>query len=384
MKSVEGIIRTFRERFADEPQVFSAPGRVNLIGEHTDYNEGFVLPFAIQQRTFAACVPRSDRWINVYTKTLDKEAKFSLDEPPHLPKKEWSRYIRGIAASLGRHGVELKGANLVVDSEIPFGAGLSSSAALEVCTGLALWTLSENCPDLREIAFAGQNAEHEFIGVRSGLMDQLTSALGRRENVLLIDCRTNSIEYIPLRLDGLLLAICDTRVKHELAASAYNQRRDECEKGVDLLARYLGEIRSLRDVSIRDLEDHESVLPDPLRRRCRHIVTENQRVLETAAAIKRNDMAAVGRLMYQSHDSLRDDFEVSSPELDNLVDTASRLTGVLGARMTGGGFGGCTINLIESDLYPEFQRSMKKRFFKVFGREPDISTVLPSDGARQE
>ncbi len=378
------IVRDFKDRFGGEPLLFSAPGRVNLIGEHTDYNEGFVLPFAIQQRTVAACTPRSDSTVRVYTRTLEKSAEFSLDEPPAGEKKEWSLYIRGMAAALGRRGVRLKGANIVIDSDIPFGAGLSSSAALEVCTGLALWSLSENCPDLRQIAHAGQAVEHEFMGVRSGLMDQLTSAFGRRDNVLLIDCRSNSVEYVPLQLKEQMLVICDTKVKHELASSAYNERRDQCEKGVDLLAGHIGEIRSLRDVSVQDFESHEMALPEPIRQRCRHVVTENARVMAAVEAIKQGDFVEVGRLMYLSHASLRDDYEVSSPELDLLVETASHLPGVLGARMTGGGFGGCTINLIGSDLYDEFEREIRSRYSKAFGREPTISQVMPSDGARQE
>ena len=378
------LITDFRERFGGDPEVFSAPGRVNLIGEHTDYNEGFVLPFAIQHRTYAACSPREDRTVSIYTRTLDKSADFSLDDAPREKEKEWSMYIRGMAAMLEKRGLKLRGADIVIDSDIPFGAGLSSSAALEVGAGLALWSLSGAEPDLREIAYAGQEVENEVIGVRSGLMDQLTSAFGRRDNALLIDCRTNSVEYIPLEIGDLMLAICDTKVKHELAASAYNRRREECEQGVDLLAGHLGEIRSLRDVSVADFEAHEDALPDPVRRRCRHVVTENERVLAAVEAIRTRNFSEAGRLMYLSHESLRDDYEVSSPELDILVDAALRLPGVLGARMTGGGFGGCTINLIETSYYPEFRKMIASIFKKRVGHLPAISGVEPSDGARQE
>jgi len=378
------VIDEFSRRFSGTPQVFSAPGRVNLIGEHTDYNEGFVLPFAIGFRTYAACAARDDRSISIYTKTLDRSAEFSLDEPPREKKKDWSMYIRGIAAVLERRGVRLNGANIVIDSDIPFGAGLSSSAALEVSSGFALWSLASGDVEVRDIAYAGQQVEHDFIGVRSGLMDQLTSALGRGNNALLIDCRTNSVEYVPLQLSGLRLVICDTKVKHDLAASAYNQRREECEQGVDLLSGHLADIRSLRDVSIADFEGHESALPDPIRKRCRHVVTENARVLATVGAIKRRDFGEVGRLMYLSHDSLRDDYEVSSSELDLLVDTASRLTYVLGARMTGGGFGGCTINLIEGNRYSEFEKEIRRAYHAAFELEPAIAPVEPSDGVRKE
>ena len=378
------VVDEFRRRFGGEPQVFSAPGRVNLIGEHTDYNEGFVLPFAIGFRTYAACAAREDRSISIYTKTLEKAAEFSLNDPPQEKKKHWSMYIRGIAAVLERRGARLNGANIVIDSDIPFGAGLSSSAALEVSSGFALWSMAADDVDVRDIAYAGQEVEHEFIGVRSGLMDQLTSALGRENNALLIDCRSNSVEYVPLELGGLTLVICDTKVKHDLAASAYNKRREECEQGVDLLSGHLGDIRSLRDVSVNDFEGHESALPDPIRRRCRHVVTENARVLATAGAIKRRDFDEVGRLMYLSHDSLRDDYEVSCAELDLLVDTASRLAYVVGARMTGGGFGGCTINLIDGESYSEFEKEIRRDYRTAFGREPAITRVEPSDGVRKE
>jgi len=380
------LVNEFRKRFGGEPNVFSAPGRVNLIGEHTDYNEGFVLPFAIDKRTYAACAPRADRQVSVYTKTLNKTAEFSLDADSRetSSKKEWSLYIRGIAATLESRGHKLRGADLIIDSEIPFGAGLSSSAALEVCAGFALWNTATGDADLREIAFAGQQVEHEFMGVRSGLMDQLTSSLGRRDHALLIDCRSNDIEYIPLALAGHTLVICDTQVKHELASTAYNERREECERGVELLSAELTGIKALRDVNISDFEAHEYSLPDPIRKRCRHVVTENARVLAAAGALKRNDLDEVGRLMYLSHDSLRDDYEVSCPELDLLVDTASRMTRVLGARMTGGGFGGCTINLIEDKFYTEFKAEIILSYKKAFGRAPIISAVTPSDGARQE
>ena len=381
---INDIAHEFKNRFGGEPSIFSAPGRVNLIGEHTDYNEGFVLPFGIQNRTYAACAQRGDRNVHVYTRTLAKFAEFSLDDPPNEKINEWILYIRGIAAVIESKGHELKGANIVIDSDIPFGAGLSSSAALEVCSGFALWSLSSDEADLREIAYAGQEVEHEFIGVRSGLMDQLTSALGRKDNALLIDCRTNSVEYVPLDPGELMFVICDTKVKHDLATSAYNKRREECEQGVDLLAGHLGEIRSLRDVSVADLEGHESALPDPIRKRCRHVITENARVVAAVGAIKRGDFYDVGRLMYLSHDSLRDDYEVSCPELDLLVDTASRLNYVFGARMTGGGFGGCTINLIKGARYAEFEREIRSSYRAAFGRDPAISKVQPSDGARQE
>ena len=369
----------FSNRYGYRPGIFSAPGRVNLIGEHTDYNDGFVLPFAIDKRTYVGYTPRGDGVINVHSRTIDKSYSFV----PGDSKRQdgWSLYVRGMAEILQRRGFQMKGADLRIDSDIPFGAGLSSSAALEMSVGLALSSGGDKTLDLVDLAFAGQEVEHHYLGVRSGIMDQFTSALGKADNALVIDCRTLAFEAVPLELGDLALVVCDSNVKHELAASEYNLRREQCEKGVEILRKRNPGVKTLRDVSEADLQTVADLLPEDIYRRCRHVVTENGRTLESVAAIKAREFEKLGGLMYRSHESLRDDYEVSCKELDTLVDAAREFDGVLGARMTGGGFGGCTINLLREGRVGHFTSHVKERFRKDFGRETDIFRVVPSDGA---
>lgn len=373
----------FRDRFTGEPRIFAAPGRVNLIGEHTDYNEGFVLPFAIEKRTFVACTARDDRVIRAYTRTLDRGTRFGLDEPPTDETERWATYLRGTAAVLRRDGAALKGADLLIDSDIPFGAGLSSSAALEVAAGMALTAVAGGTMGLREIALMGQEVENEFVGVRSGIMDQFASALSREGHLLLIDCRSLETTNIPFAPAGLELVLCDSKVKHDLAAGAYNRRREECEEGVRRLRASLPGISSLRDVTVADLDAYGHLLPPNVRRRCRHVVEENRRVLAAVDAIIAGDLGLVGELMHASHESLSIDYEVSCAELDLLVDTARTGPGVLGARMTGGGFGGCTINLVRREAFEAFKSVITRKFHDAFGHEPGIMPVKPSKGAEE-
>lgn len=378
---IQTFTSDFRWRYGCDPLIVSAPGRVNLIGEHTDYNEGFVLPFAIDKRTYVAYAPRRGRTVSVYSRTLDKAAEFDLDQPNQERIRDWSTYIEGMAKILERRGLSIPGARMTVNSTIPFGAGLSSSAALEIAVGYALASLGNNTIDERELAFAGQEVEHEFFGVQSGIMDQFASALSLEGHVMLIDCRTFEVEHIPLQLNDLMLVVCDTGVKHDLAATAYNQRRLECQEGVALLGDRVPGINALRDVTFEDLATHSEVLPPLILKRCRHVVSENDRTLRAAAAIRSDDLAALGRLMFESHDSLRDDYEVSCIELDTLVEIALEIPGVVGARMTGGGFGGCTINLIAKASYPEFERKTRDSYASAFGRDPSIFEVKASNGA---
>ncbi|HEV7700985.1 MAG TPA: galactokinase [Pyrinomonadaceae bacterium] len=384
MFDLDAFKNDFERRFGSRPTVFSAPGRVNLIGEHTDYNEGFVLPFAIDKRTFVAAVGRTDDVFNVYTLTLDKGDQFRLDEASIPRHEDWTLYVRGMVSVLRRDGAAVAGADILIDSEIPFGAGLSSSAALEVGIGYALAELSGSTIDRRHLAFAGQNVEHEFIGVRSGIMDQFASALGRNGNAVLIDCRNLTTEYVPLELGSAIFAICDSGVKHSLASSAYNQRREECERGVELLAGKIPGVTSLRDVTLEMLQEFEHVLPALIRRRCTHVITENKRTIDMAATLRVQDLDRAGKMMYSSHESLSDDYEVSCPELDLLVDTARRIPGVYGARMTGGGFGGCTINLLDAAAFDEFKRLVTGAYRREFARDTAIFTVSPSSGVCQE
>ena len=382
-QQIKVIIENFRSRFAGEPRLFRAPGRVNLIGEHTDYNDGFVLPFAIDRATVAAGVVRNDSLINVSALDVDEAATIDLGEPGVKRRGTWLDYVEGSArCARERIGFD-RGANIVFSSTVPIGSGLSSSAALEVSIGYALLSLNGEKIDRKELAFASQQAEHEFVGIRSGIMDQFTSAFGKRGNALLLDCRSLEIKYIPLELGEAVVAVCDTKVKHKLASSEYNTRREECETGVGMLKQHLPGIKALRDVSVEDFEKLGDTLPEPVRSRCRHVVTENERTLAAADSLQNSDLETAGQLMFLSHRSLRDDYDVSCPELDRLVDSAAKIEGVYGARMTGGGFGGCTVNLLARDSFDEFSEKLSRDYAEAFGFEPEIFLFQAADGASE-
>jgi galactokinase len=376
------LISEFRERYDGEPRVFRAPGRVNLIGEHTDYNDGFVMPFAINRETISAGVSRSDSVIKVIALDMNEEAEFDLGAEPVKRRGSWIDYVEGTARSLAARMGLSTGAELVFSSDVPIGSGLSSSAALETSIGFALLSLANIEIDREKLAFASQNAEHEYVGTRSGIMDQFTSVFGEADHAMLLDCRSLGRQQIPLAIPGTRLVVCDTGVKHELASSEYNRRREECEEGVRLLAQKI-DIRSLRDVAQTDLDEFGCDLPETIARRCRHVVSENERTLCAADALKHNDPTELGRLMFDSHRSLRDDYEVSCPELDVLVDAASRVSGVYGARMTGGGFGGCTVNLISRDAFERFSEDVSGAYEERFGTRPEIYAFVAADGASE-
>lgn len=378
------IVRAFGEMYGREPRLFRAPGRVNLIGEHTDYNGGFVLPMAIDRETLVAAAPRADRRVVAHSLNFGESAEFHLDEPGERRRGIWLDYVEGVARALESRGVLLGGAELLILSDVPTGAGLSSSAALEVSAGLALVSVSGREIDRVELALAGQQAEHTYVGTMCGIMDQFVASLGRAGHALLIDCRTLEAEPVPLDTSEAAVCIFDTGVKHELASSAYNDRRAECERGVELLREVLPGVEQLRDVSVEEFRRHEKILPEPVRSRCRHVVTENARTLAAAEALKAGDMKQVGRLMYAGHDSLRRDYEVSCDELDHLVVIAESHAAVAwGARMTGGGFGGSTVNLVRRDGLEEFQRAVEREYAEVFGSGPAAYVTEACDGAKE-
>ncbi|HEX3101290.1 MAG TPA: galactokinase, partial [Pyrinomonadaceae bacterium] len=344
---------------------FRAPGRINLIGEHTDYNEGFVLPAAIDFATYVAGAARNDRVIRVASLNFEHELEFDLDEAPREGEKTWARYVQGVALILEREGYRLRGADLLIDSDVPVGAGLSSSAALEISTAFALSTLAGHSVDGMELAKIGQTAEHEFAGVRSGIMDQFVSVYGEAGHALLLDCR--SLEWSPIPVSHARFVICNTKAKHDLAESEYNKRRAECEEA----AAFFG-WRSLRDVTWDEFEARAADMPKVPRKRARHIITENGRVLNAVTALRSHDLPELGKLLNESHESLRRDFEVSSNELDLMAELARQQNGVLGARMMGGGFGGCTINLMGPGNHPYFAEKMSEHYYRVTGIVPDI------------
>jgi len=373
----------FNEFYRREPRLFRAPGRVNLIGEHTDYNDGFVLPVAIEYGTTVAAAPREDRKIRVFSVNLNESDEIDLDAPEKTRRGSWLDFVVGVARILERRNVKLRGADLLISSDVPTGAGLSSSAALEISVGLALAEISGNTVDKKTLALVGQQAEHEFVGAKVGIMDQYVSALGEKGHALLIDCRSLEAKQVPFSSAETALVICDSKVKHELAASEYNTRRAECEKGVEILKKFMPEITHLRDVGIRDYEKYESHLPETIKKRCRHVVTENARTLQAASALEQNDFTEFGRLMRLSHISLRDDYEVSCRELDLLVKIAGDCPYVSGARMTGGGFGGSTVNLVSRENVTEFIEKISAEYRQQTQIEAAVYVSDAADGARE-
>jgi galactokinase len=381
--NLENLRVEFQKIYHREPRLFRAPGRVNLIGEHTDYNGGFVLPMAIERGTTVAAAAREDRIIRVRSVNLNEAGEIDLDAPEKARRGSWLDFVEGVARILERRNVNLRGAELLIDSDVPSGAGLSSSAALEISVGLALTEIAGKTIDKVQLALVGQTAEHEFVGAKVGIMDQYASALGRKNHALLIDCRSLEAVQIPLATSDVAVVICDSKVKHELAASEYNTRRAECEKGVEILREFLPKITQLRDVNSKDFKKYATHLPEIIRKRCRHVITENERTLNAAGALKKNDLTEFGRLMWLSHASLRDDYEVSCQELDLLVKIASRSEGVLGGRMTGGGFGGSTVNLVRRPRVENFTERISDEYRQQTNIEPAVYVSSPADGAKE-
>lgn len=379
--------RKLKENFSAfyrrEARIFRAPGRVNLIGEHTDYNGGFVLPMAIERETAVAAAVRDDRKIRVHSINLDETAEFDLDDQTAVKPGFWLNYIEGVAKLLERRDISLSGADLLIWSDVPGGAGLSSSAALEIAAGLALTRIAGKTVDGKTLALVGQQAEHEFVGAKVGIMDQFVSANAKAEHALLLDCRSLEFEIVPLDTSEIAVVICDTHVKHDLATSEYNTRRHECEEAVKILQQFLPNISQLRDVSEKQFNKYENELPAVIRRRARHVVTEIARTVEAAENLKNNNLRRFGQLMKQSHASLRDDYEVSCRELDLMVEIAESCAGVLGARMTGGGFGGSTVNLVEKENLSEFTEKVASEYKRVTAIEPTILTSDAADGASE-
>ena len=382
MIEAKELSTTFQSLRGSEPRIYRAPGRVNLIGEHTDYNEGFVMPAAINFSTWVSVTPRDDRVIAVSSENFQETINFDLDDITARAKGHWSDYVRGVALTLEQAGYRLKGAHLQIRGEVPIGAGLSSSASLEVATGYALLQHSGFAIERIELAKLCQRAEQNFVGMRCGIMDQFVACHGQEGRALLLDCRSLEYELLPLPED-VRLVICNTMVKHRLAGSEYNQRRSECEEGVRHLARALPDVRALRDVSLSDLESHGRELPEAVYRRCRHVISENTRVLQAKTALENRDLSEFGQLMNESHRSLRDDYEVSCEELDLMVELARETHGVYGARMTGGGFGGCTINLVKAESCTDFRDSVAREYERATGVAPEIYVCRAAVGVSE-
>lgn len=374
------IREAFAQRFGGEPVVVRAPGRVNLIGEHTDYNDGFVLPVAINRDVLFAVRPRDDRTVDLYSLNFEGRATFSLDRLEPDPEQPWSNYVRGVAQQLLREGLPLKGMEGVVEGNVPIASGLSSSAAMEVAALMAFQALGGWEMDGAKAALLCQRAENEFLGVRVGIMDQFISRLGRKDHALFIDCRTLAYEPIPLHAQGHVFMVADSRKSRELAASEYNVRRAQCEQAVAALRDGLPEIKALRDVTPAAFLQESWRLDTLTGRRARHVVSEDDRVLRAIAALRGGDLAGFGALMNDSHESLRFDYEVSSRELDVLVGAARQVDGCAGARLTGAGFGGCTVSLVAEAAVPEFERHVRATYQRETGTEPVIYRCTAEDG----
>ncbi len=374
------VRRRFAEIFDEEPvAVVRAPGRVNLIGEHTDYNDGYVLPVAIDRSVLAAAAARDDRQVVIHALDFGESVEFSLDDIEHDQVNTWSNYQRGVAYFLEERGIRLPGLNVVVVGDVPIGSGLSSSAAIEVSMAYTWQVLTGFQLSRVELALLCQRAENEFVGINCGIMDQFVSALGQRDHALLIDCR--SLHHQPVLLPaGVAIVIADTMKQRGLVDSEYNTRRQECEEGVRILQRYLPQVQALRDVSVAQFAEHKRQLPENVRKRCRHIIYENERVLKSVAALQAGDLAAFGQLMNESHVSLRDDYEVSCVELDIMAGAAWRVDGVYGSRMTGAGFGGCTVSLVAEEAIGDFRGRVATAYEEATGIVPQIYVCRAEDG----
>ena len=371
------ISEAFASHFGGEGTFYTSAGRINLIGEHTDYNGGFVFPGAIDKVIMAEIRPNGTEKVNLYSVDLNDSASFGLNEAD-APSQQWARYIFGVCRETIKRGGSVKGFDAVFAGNVPLGAGLSSSAALESCFAFAVNDLfNDNTIDKFELAIIGQSTEHNYCGVNCGIMDQFASVFGKKDCLIRLDCRSLEYEYFPFKIDGYKLVLVDSVVKHELVDSPYNKRRESCER----VAKRLG-LETLRDADMEMLDAVKADISAEDYMRARFVIGEKERVLGVCDSLNRGDIATVGRLMYETHEGLSKDYEVSCEELDFLNDVAKEC-GVTGSRIMGGGFGGCTINLVPDEIHDKFIETVTAKFNERYGHEPKIYDVIISDGARR-
>ncbi len=363
--------------------IVQAPGRINIIGDHTDYNDGFVLPAAVDKKTvMKVSLNGTLSTVNLTALNFDEHFTFDLSEFQPLASG-WQNYLMGVVSELQALGARLQGFDAVFRGDVPIGSGMSSSASLECSLAFALNQLFDLGHDRPVLAKVGQQAEHHFVGMKCGIMDQFASVMGKKDQVLLLDCRSLEYQYYPASMNPYTIVLLNSNVTHELASSEYNTRREECEESIELLKAHNPNLINLRDLSLSKLEEFKSSLPDILYHRCRHVLSENDRVLKTTTALADANFAAVGKLLYGSHHSLRNDYQVSCEEIDFLVDQTKALDYVLGSRMMGGGFGGCTISLVHQDKVEVFIDLMDQKYFECHARHITPYLVSIEDGAQE-
>lgn len=379
MDMTDSIRQLFENRFQQKPLVVRSPGRINLIGEHTDYNNGFVLPAATDKAVYVAMAASHDANCHWFASDFNQTHTASLDNLQHSDKG-WPNYLLGVVQQLQRLGFRVPAFNCVISGDVPFGAGMSSSAALECAVGWGLAHLFGFELDRLALVKLAQRAENEFVGLRCGIMDMFASAFGKKDQVIRLDCRSLEYSYFPLQLQGYQIVLFDTGVKHSLASSAYNTRRQECEEGVRLLQKFEPQVASLRDATEAMLLQHQRQFDPLVFVRCLYVVQENERVLAACQDLERGDLETFGQRMYGSHNGLRDMYEVSCAELDYLASFTKTEASVLGARMMGGGFGGCTINLIKAEAVDDLSARLHKAYKIAMGLELKTYTVAIADG----
>ncbi|MDE5437104.1 galactokinase [Elizabethkingia meningoseptica] len=376
----EYMTEKFENAFGQTPDVISkSPGRINIIGEHTDYNDGFVLPAAIDKYSYVAAGKRSDDEIHLFSELYQEELHFKLTEI-QPQGHSWVNYILGVVHHIQHKGFQLGGFNMFIDGDVPLGAGVSSSASLECAVGIALDKMFGLGLSQWDITTIAQSAEHSFAGVKCGIMDQFASVFSKENKVARLDCRSLEFKYFPLELGEYTLLLLNTNVKHSLASSAYNERREACEKAVEIIQKDFKDVKSLRDVSGLMLREYLYFDYPELHVKASYVYDENQRVEAVCEALEKGDLERAGQLIYQSHEGLRDAYEVSCAELDFLVDEVKQYPEVLGARMMGGGFGGCTLNLVKKSFVPELIAKIKPAYESQFGLELTSIEVVPSEG----
>ena len=375
------IEEKFKSLFGDNYMVYTSPGRVNLIGEHTDYNGGFVFPGAIDKGIYAAINPNGTDKVRAYSVDYEGQVEFGMNEED-APQESWARYIFGVCREMKKRGFEPKGFDTVFVGDVPLGAGMSSSAALESTFANALNEIFNLNIDRFELARIGQSTEHNYCGVKCGIMDQFASVFGKKGHLMRLNCATMEFEYFPFKPEGYKVVLLDTVVKHELASSAYNKRRESCENACAHIKARHPEVNFLSDATMEMLDEVKSEISEEDYKRAVYVIGEKQRVLDVCEALEKGDYDTVGDRMFGTHYGMSKEYEVSCEELDFLNDVAKQC-GVTGSRVMGGGFGGCTINLVKEELYDNFIATAKKEYLAKFNREPKVYDVVISDGARR-